>query len=56
MTVLAYLGSYPAEKQHRERKIIKISKECGLSITATSNVTFLDFLHITLNLKSKSYQ
>ena len=40
----------------RKKKIIKISKDCGLSVTATSNVTSLDFLDIILNLRMNSYQ
>ena len=40
----------------KKKKIIKIFKDCGLSITVTTNITSVDFLDLTLNLKTESYQ
>ena len=37
-------------------RIIKIFKNYGLSIMVTSNITSVDFLDLTLNLKTESYQ
>ena len=53
MTVFACLTSYLGQKQ-RKKKISKVCKDCGLSITITTNITSM--LHLTLNLKTESYQ
>ena len=37
--------------EQRKKNIIRIFKDCGLSITVTSNITSLDFLDINLNLE-----
>ena len=42
--------------EKKKNKIIKIFKDCGLSITATTNITSVDFLNLTLNLKTESYE
>ena len=39
--------------EQRKTKIIKIFKDCGLSITVSINMTSI--LHLTLNLKTESY-
>ena len=36
--------------EKKKKKIIKIFKDCGLSITVTTNITSI--LHLTLNLKT----
>ena len=40
--------------EQRKKNIIKIFKDCGLSITVTTNTTSI--LHLTLNLETESYQ
>ena len=40
----------------KKKKIIKIFKDCGLSITVTTNITSVDFLDLTINLKTESDQ
>ena len=40
--------------EKKEKKIIKICKNCGLSITAKTNIASVDFLGLTLNLKTES--
>ena len=47
---------YEPQMEQRKKKIIKICKDCGLSITVTSTITSVDFLDLTLNLKTESYQ
>ena len=42
--------------EQMKKKIIKIFKDCGLSITVTTSITSVDFLDLTLNLKTESYQ
>ena len=42
--------------EKKKKKIIKIFKDCGLSVAVTINITSVDFLDLTLNLKTKSYQ
>ena len=37
--------------EKKKKKIIKTFKDCGLSITVTTNITSVDFLDLTLNLK-----
>ena len=44
------------QTEQRKKKITKIFKDCGLSIAVTSNITLVDFLNITLSLKTESYQ
>ena len=45
--------SWPQTEQ-RKKKIIKIFKDCGLSITLATNITSVDFLDLTLNFKTES--
>ena len=47
---------YGPQIEQKKKKIIKNFKECGLSITVTTNITSVDFLDLTLNLKTESYQ
>ena len=47
---------YGPQIEYRKKKITKIFKDCRLSITVTSNITSVDFLDLTLNLKTESYQ
>ena len=42
--------------EQKKKNIIKTFKDSELSITLTSNNTSVDFLHISLNLKTVSYQ
>ena len=42
--------------EQRKNKIIKTFKDCRLSITVTTNITSVNFLDLTLNLKTESYQ
>ena len=42
--------------EQKKKNIIKTFKDGELSITLTSNNTSVDFLHISLNLKTVSYQ
>ena len=44
------------QMEKNKKKIIKIFKDCGLSITVTTNITSVDFLDLTLNLITESYQ
>ena len=44
------------QKEQKKKKIIKIFKDCRLSITVPTNITSVAFLHLTLNLKAESYQ
>ena len=40
----------------KKKNIVKVFKMCGLSIVLTTNITFVDFLDVTFNLKTESYQ
>ena len=40
----------------KKKKIIKIFKDYRLLITVTTNITSVDFLDLTINLKTESYQ
>ena len=42
--------------EQRKIKIINIFKDCGLSTRVTSYTTSVDFLNITVNLKTESSQ
>ena len=42
--------------EKEKKKIIKIFKDCGPSVTVITNITSIDFLDLTLNLKTKSDQ
>ena len=42
--------------EKKEKKIIKIFKNCGLSITVKTNIASVDFLDLTLSLKTESDQ
>ena len=42
--------------EQKKKKIINIFKDCILSITVITNITFIDFLDLTLNLKTQYYQ
>ena len=54
---LGYMKKMSGPEIERKRKqIIKIFKDCGLSITIKTNLTSVDFLDIRLNLKDNTYQ
>ena len=40
----------------KKKNIVKMFKMCGLSIVLTTNITSADFLDVTFNLKTESYQ
>ena len=42
--------------ERKKKNIIKVFKMCGLSIIVTTNITSVDFLDVTFNLKTESYQ
>ena len=42
--------------EQKKKNIIKVFKMCGLSIIVTTNITSVDFLDVTFNLKTESYQ
>ena len=42
--------------ERKKKNIIKVFKIRGLSIIVTTNITSVDFLYVTLNLKTESYQ
>ena len=42
--------------ERKKKNIIKVFKMCGLSIIVTTNITSVDFLDLTFNLKTESYQ
>ena len=42
--------------EQKKKKSIRNFKDCRLSITVTMNITSVDFLDSTLNLKTDSYQ
>ena len=42
--------------ERKRKNIIKVFKMCGLSITVITNITSVDFLDVTFNLKRDSYQ
>ena len=42
--------------EQKKKNIIKVFKKCGLSIIVTTNITSVDFLDVTFNLKTESYQ
>ena len=42
--------------ERKKKNIIKVFKTRGLSIIVTTNITSVDFLYVTLNLKTESYQ
>ena len=48
--------SFELQKEQKKKKIIKIFKDCRLSITVPTNITSVAFPHLTLNLKAESYQ
>ena len=47
---------YGPQIEWKKKNIIKLFKMCGLSIIVTANVTSVDFLDVTFNLKTESYQ
>ena len=55
MKVLAF-DKLSRPQIEKKKKIIKIFKDCGLSITVTTNITSVDFLDLTINLKTEFYQ
>ena len=55
MKVLAF-DKLSRPQIEKKKKIIKIFKDCGLSITVTTNITSVDFLDLTINLKTESDQ
>ena len=42
--------------ERKKKNLIEVSKMCGLSIIVTTNITSVDFLDVTFNLKTESYQ
>ena len=44
------------QMEQRKKNIMKIFKDCRLSIMVTTNITSADLLDLTLNLKTESYQ
>ena len=56
MMDLVYLKVYLDHKSRKKKNIIKVLKMCGLSIIVTTNITSVDFLDITFNSKTESYQ
>ena len=44
-----------SEKSRKKKNIMKVFKECGLSISVTTNIIFADFLNVKFNLKTESY-
>ena len=42
--------------ERKKKNIIKVFKMCGVSIIAATNIISVDFLDVTCNLKSESYQ
>ena len=42
--------------ERKKINIIKVFKMCGLSIVVTTNITSVDFLEVTFNLITESYQ
>ena len=44
------------EADRKRKKIIKIFKECGLSITCEINKKIVDFLDLRFNLNDKTYE
>ena len=44
------------QMERKKKNIIKVFKMCGLSIIVTTNITSVDFLDVTFNLKTESYQ
>ena len=42
--------------EQKKKKIIKFSKDCGLPITLTTNITSAEFLDLTLHLKTEFHQ
>ena len=51
-----YEKNVTTEIEQKRRKIIKIFKDCGLSITIKTDLTSVDFLDIRLNLKDNTYE
>ena len=56
MMDLVYLKVYLDHKSSGKRKTSSVFKMCGLSIIVTTNITSADFLDVTFNLKTESYQ
>ena len=44
------------QMERKKKNIIKVFKMCGLSIIVTTNITSEDYLDVTFNLKTESYQ
>ena len=44
------------EADRKRKSIIKIFKECGLSIPCEVNKKMVDFLHVRFNLNKKTYE
>ena len=44
------------EADRKRKKIIKIFKECGLSITCEINKKIVDFLDVRFNLNDQTYE
>ena len=51
------LRDLPGPKTERFRKnVVKIFKDCGLSITSKTNLKIVDYLHVTVDLQNHSYK
>ena len=45
-----YFKIYPKLKQKEKKQIVKVFKDCGLSITVKCNLKSVDFLDVTFDL------
>ena len=52
--ILVSLSGPQIEK--KKKNIVKVFKMCGLSIIVTTNITSVDFLDVTFDLNTESYQ
>ena len=53
---LAIIHKPPGEAENIKRKLCEKFKQLGLQITADTNITVVDFLDVTLDLKKKEYK
>ena len=54
---LGVFGNLPGLQIEREKKnVIKVFKKYGLSKIVTRNIISIDFLYVTFNLKTESYE
>ena len=53
---LGVLRNLPGPETERLRKyVVKIFKDCGLSITSKKNLRIVDYLDVTFDLQNNSY-